>query len=46
MEPHEVEFKKKIITSADKLYANKQSILISNPDNKEIAFKFDTSGID
>jgi hypothetical protein len=45
MEPHEVEFKKKIITSADKLYANKQSILISNPDDKEIEFRFETTAI-
>lgn len=38
MEPHEIEFKKKIITTADKLYANKQSILLSNPDNSPIRF--------
>ena len=45
MEPHEIEFKKKIITSADKLYANKQNILLSNPDNKPIEFRFDVSSI-
>ena len=45
MEPHEIIFNKKIITTADKLYANIQNVLISNPDQKAIEFKFDTNSV-
>ena len=43
MEPHTIEFRKKIITSSDKCVPSFLEITISNPDAKSIFWKFDSS---
>ena len=43
MEPHTIEFRKKIITSSDKCVPSFLEITISNPDAKSIFWKFDPS---
>ena len=43
MEPHTIEFRKKIITSSDKCVPSFLEITISNPDAKSIFWKFDTN---
>ena len=41
MEPHTIEFRKKIITSSDKCVPSFMEMTISNPDAKSIFWKFD-----
>lgn len=45
MDPQQIEFARKIITSVEKCFAATVEVVLSNPEKKSVGWRLDTSSI-